>query len=135
MNKVQALAAFWDSFGWNAFDENSVPEEYPTGVKLVPPYITYQVATDSLNDYGIALTASLWHKSPDTLTKVGWAEVTLKSEEISAAIGRGGKVMPYEGGYLWIKRGSPFAQRMSDPEDDLIRRIVLNIEAEYLSEN
>lgn len=32
-----------------------------------------------------------------------------------------------------LKRGSPFAQRMSDPNDDMIRRIYINITAEFLT--
>lgn len=93
----------------------------------VYPYGTYSVATDSLNDYGTALTASLWYHG------TSWGEATEKCNQISEIIGRGGVKVDYTGGQLWIKRGSPFAQRMSDPNDDLIRRIVLNVEAEFLS--
>lgn len=123
MNKEQALDSFWNGFGLDAYDESSVQQGTPL------PYITYEVATDSLNDRGTALSASLWFH--DT----SWRAITELSNTISASIGRGGKVIPYDGGYLWIKRGSPFSQRMSDPEDDLIRRIVLHIEVEFLSEN
>jgi hypothetical protein len=34
---------------------------------------------------------------------------------------------------VWIQRGIPFAQRMSDPTDDTIRRIVLQITAEFIT--
>lgn len=130
MTKEQALDAFWQGFGLDAYDESSVPDKKPgTDEPLEPPYITYNVATDSLSDYGTALTASLWYHG------TSWAEITDKSNTISQYIGFGGVTIPYEGGYLWIRRGSPFAQRMSDPENDLIRRIVLNVEAEFLSVN
>jgi hypothetical protein len=39
--------------------------------------------------------------------------------------------MPYDKGVIWFKKGNPFLQRMADP-DDAIRRIVVNIEVEYL---
>ena len=52
--------------------------------------------------------------------------------EIGAAIGLGGKIIPFDGGKLWIKRGTPFAQRMSD-ENEQIRRIYLNVEVEYFT--
>lgn len=123
MNKEQALDSFWNSFGLDAYDENSVSQ----GTEF--PYITYSVATGSLSDYGTALSASLWFR--DT----SWKFITFLSNTISETIGYGGKVLPYDGGFLWIKRGSPFAQRMGDPDDDQIRRIVINIEVEYLSEN
>ena len=32
-----------------------------------------------------------------------------------------------------LKRGSPFAQRMSDPNDDMIRSIYINITVEFLT--
>ena len=121
MTKEQALDAFWQSFGLDAYDESSVPQ----GTEL--PYITYEVQTDSLSDRGTALTGSLWYHG------TSWAEVTTKSNQISQYIGRGGVTLHYDNGLLWIKRRSPFAQRMSDPDDDLIRRIVISIEAEFLS--
>ena len=42
------------------------------------------------------------------------------------------RLIPCDEGYLWIKRGNPFAQRMSD-ENDGIRRIYINIELEYFT--
>ena len=48
------------------------------------------------------------------------------------ALANGGKMIPYTGGALWIRRGTPFAQHMAD-DDDTIRRIYLNLTAEYLS--
>ena len=94
---------------------------------LPDDYITYEVQTANLGD-PVALTASLWYRS------TSWAEITQKAEEIAQAIGYGGKVIPVEGGYLWIKLGSPFAQRMPVDEDDSMRRIYLNISVDFLTE-
>jgi hypothetical protein len=52
--------------------------------------------------------------------------------DIEAVIGRGGVFQPFDGGSIWIKRGQPFAQRMADDSSDTIRRIVLNIETEFI---
>ena len=38
-----------------------------------------------------------------------------------------------DNGRLYIAKGTPFAQRMSEPSDDTVRRILLNISAEYLT--
>ena len=51
-------------------------------------------------------------------------------EEISEAIG-GGYGVSYDNGRLWVTKEVPFAQRMDDPSDTLIRRIVLLIGVEY----
>ena len=118
MTREQCLHAFWSSFTWKAYDETSVPDT------AVLPRITYEVA---VGEFGtpVSLTASLWERS------TSWVGVTNKAEEIYANIGRGGIVLHYDGGTLWIRRGSPWAQRMGD-SDDTIRRIVLNIEAEFI---
>ena len=120
MTKASALYNFWSGFGLNAYEENTVQ----TDAKF--PYITYQVVTDSFGAE-VALTASVWYR--DT----SWVEANAKSEEISRTISRGGKTIPVDGGALWLKRGTPFAQSMGDETDDLIKRKYLNITAEFLT--
>lgn len=123
MDKEQALHSFWSSFGLTAYDENTVPDDAMTvnGGK----YLTYNVATASLGE-PTPIYANLWHKSSS------WAEITAKANEMAESIGIGGTLLPYDGGYLWICRGTPFTQRMAD-DDDTIRRIYINCMAEYLS--
>ena len=59
MDKSQALYNFWNSFGWNAYDQSSVPDEAD---KTVGQFITYDDAEADLGD-PVALTASLWMRS------------------------------------------------------------------------
>lgn len=124
MTKEQALTKFWEGFGLTAYDENSVPSGEN---KPAYPYITYNVVTGSFGS-NLSLTASLWYKSSS------WEAITNKADEISRAIGLGGVILTYDDGAIWIKRGDSFAQRMNDPNDS-IRRIYLNINAEYISAN
>lgn len=119
MDKLQALDAFWHGFGLPAYDENTVPDN----VKL--PYLTYEASIDSFGD-PIAQTANLWYRSSS------WGEITAKEQEISEFITRGGRMIAYDGGAIWIKKGSPWAQRMDEPSDDTIRRLVLSISIEFL---
>ena len=125
MDKEQALHQFWSSFGLTAYDENTVPDNALTtnGGK----YLTYNVATGALNEI-VPLYANLWYKSSS------WAEITTKANELSEAIGRRGAIVPFDGGKIWICRGNQFSQRMPD-EDDTIRRIYINVTAEYMSAN
>ena len=88
-------------------------------------YITYEMS-DSEFDYPVALTASIWYKS------YSWAEISQKELAIARDISRGGKLVPCDGGAIWIKKGSPWAQRMADASSDSIRRIILNVEVEFL---
>lgn len=121
MNKIQALNQFWNSFrdgnDWKAYDASNVPEDIPD------KHITYDVSSDFFG-YSVAQTISLWDKS------TSWEDITLKSEEISKHITRGGLMFSYDGGAMWIKRANPWAQRLSDNEQ--IKRLVLNIEIEFL---
>lgn len=123
MTKAAALYQFFSGFGLEAWEENSVyalenPPEFP--------YLTFEMRTDAFGDYDTALTFSLWYR-----TKKDWYPANQKAEEISAAIGRGGKVLPVDDGYLLIMRGSPFAQSLGDPSDDMIKRKLLNITVRF----
>ena len=120
MTKAAAIYQFWNSFGLTAYEENTVPENADF------PYITYQLVTDSF-DYEIPLTASIWYRSES------WTAINAKTEEISQQIGRGGKIIPCDGGAIWLKRGQPFAQSMGDESDNLIKRKYLNITAEFIT--
>lgn len=121
MNKIQALNQFWNSFregeNWKAYDASNVPEDIPD------KHITYDVSSDFFG-YSVAQTVSLWDKS------TSWESITLKEMEIANYISRGGAVIPYEGGAMWIKRANPWAQRLSDNEQN--KRLVLNIEIEFI---
>lgn len=122
MDKAQRINQFWNSFGWKAYDESTVPD----GAGL--PRITYNVVTDSLGN-PVMMYASLWDRTPS------WENISKKAEEIGLAIV---KMYPpaleIDGGRIYITKGTPFAQRMSDSSDDMMRRIYLNIEVEYFTE-
>lgn len=123
MTKAAAIQAFYSSFGLEAFEENALLAR-----KDMPefPYISYEFSTDSF-DYEIPLTLNLWYRSEK------WVDINAKTEEISKAISRGGKIIPCDGGAIWIKRGSPFARSMGDESDNLIKRKVINVIVEYLT--
>ena len=56
MDKAQAIHDFWSRFSLPVYDENTVDDD------AVMPYITYSVATGSLEDI-VLLNASLWYRS------------------------------------------------------------------------
>lgn len=122
MNKAQAIHTFWSSFGLPAYDQSSVPSGSGS---LQMPYITYEMKSDCI-DREVGLTASIWYRSSS------WEAISLKADEVAEKILEIDPIK-VDKGYCWIKRGSPFAQRMSD-EDDSVRRILINITVEYLTE-
>lgn len=152
MTKAAAIQKFWGSFGLTAFEENSVP----TGDDAPKfPYLTYSFSEGSFGDE-IPMTASLWYRS------TSWVDCNAKSQEISAFLGNGDVflvldnytrewkilrvsdgyptieqrkllVRSFENGKIWVKKGTPFAQNMSDPSDEFIKRKYINIMVEYLT--
>ena len=122
MTKAAAIYQLWSGFGLTAYEENTVPTD------AAFPYVTYQLVTDSF-DREVAATASLWYRGES------WTAINAKTEEISAHIGLGGKIIKCDVGRIWIKRGQPFAQNMGDESDDLIKRKYLNLTFEFFTAN
>lgn len=120
-NAQAALHSFWSGFGWTAWEENTVPEN---AFSRNNQYITYSAGQSGF-DESMSLTGSLWERS------TSWSNTVDKALQIETALGNRGMTIPYNGGVLWIKRGRPFFQRMSD-EDPAVRRIYLNIEIETI---
>ena len=120
MDKAQALQSFWSGFGLTAYDSTVVPDD----AKM--PYITYSVSTDSLDNV-VNMNASLWYRTPS------WKDITEKADQIAEAIVKmNPPSIQLDNGRLYITKGTPFAQRRSD-EDGNVRRIYLNIQAEFLT--
>ena len=123
MNKQEALQKFWSGFGLTAYEQNNVPFD------VIMPYITYSESIGSFGDTPF-MTASLWYFSEDDSR----TDIVAKANEIDEALGLGGMTVKYDNGLLWVKKGTPWAQAMDDPQDTRIKRIVLNISAEYISQ-
>lgn len=119
MTKAAALHQFFSSFGMTAYTAASVPED------AVFPYLTYELITSAWGEEPVGLTVNLWfytesEKIPND-----------KSEELSRAIGRGGVRLSCDEGYIWLKRGTPWCQSLSDQANPVIKRRYINITAEY----
>ena len=119
MDKGQAINSFFNSFGLKAYDATTVPEN------AAFPYITYELETGDL-DAPVTLTASLWDRG------TSWETISKKSDIIAKRIAEMYPIK-FDGGYVQLAIGTPYSQRMGDENDNTIRRIVLNIQAEYLS--
>lgn len=116
MSRLTALQNFWESFGVPAYDENTVPQN--AGY----PRITYEGNLDFF-DSTVMASASVWVKS------TRWDWISEKAEEIGTAIVEGATAS-YDGGFLWVKPGQPFIQRMPDEDPD-VRRVLINVVLEY----
>lgn len=121
MTKAAALHAFFNSFGIPFYTASSVPED------TVFPWGTYEAVFDDWSGEPCAITANLWYRTTSE------KEPNDKAREIEKRLSEGGVSVPCDGGFIWIKKGTPFCQNLSDETDSLIKRRYLNIVAEYLT--
>ena len=123
--KAAAIYNFWSGFGLDTYEENSVFD-----IDGVPdfPYLTYEFSSSSFGT-SIPLSCSLWYRS------TSWVAINAKVKEISETIGDGGVILHCDGGYIWLTRSSPFNLNMGDSSDDMVKRAVINVNAEFFTTN
>lgn len=133
MNKQQAYNSFWGQFGVLAFEENSVPDDETIQSMIDSglaeskfPYITYQVLTDDYTNI-IVPSASIWDRS------TSWEKVDLLANKIAKTITEM-NIIKLDDGRMFITKGSPFSQHMSGDGDSVIKRNVLSIGVQFLTE-
>ena len=121
MTKAQAIYNFWSSFGLKAYDTQSVPDS------AVLPYITYETSTGAIGAQ-MTLTGNVWYRS------TSWKDVSDKVDEIAKKIAEMDAVKIDDGYmYVTIPETTPFAQRLSDPSDDMIKGNTLSVNFEFLT--
>ena len=128
MTKDEALYRFFSGFGIPAYPDTAVLNENGEP-DVVLPYLTYTPVFDAWGGEPVSLTVNLWYRTESE------AVPNAKAQELSQAIGMGGKILPCDGGYIWLKRGSPWCQSLKDETSPTIKRRYLNVTAEYLTEN
>lgn len=123
MTKEAALRAFFGSFGLPAYPDTAVPP----GAAF--PYVSYEPLVSAFGDGPVALTANLWYfTGRESLPGA-------KARQIAEALGPGGRVLPCDGGYIWLRRGSPWCRSLTEGDDPALKRRLLNLTAEFLTEN
>ena len=96
-----ALKTFFSGFGLSAYTADSVPDN----VDL--PYITYSVSVPEWNQKA-SMYAQVWDRTKSN------AGIMAKADQITQAIGDGGKIIPIEGGYLVLWLETPMIQIVVD---------------------
>lgn len=121
MTKAKAINQWWGQF-LTAYEEHAVPDNAQY------PYISYNIAFGAFDDE-VLMSATVWYR--DT----SWVACNAKTQEISDAIGRGGVILPCDGGAVYLKREPNFAQAYNDTSDDTIKAMLITLSAEYLTES
>jgi hypothetical protein len=116
--KAAAIYRLLNDFGIPAYASSAVPEDAEF------PYITYDLVVGAWDTGEISLPFNVWYRTDSE------AEPNAKVQEISERIGIGGVFLLCDGGAMWIKRGEPWCQSMTDT-DDKIKRRYLNLTIEF----
>ena len=119
MTKGAALQSFFDGI-MTSYAASAVPDN------ATLPYLTYELITRAWDGGEVGLTATMWFRTTDD------REPNAAVDKLSKAIGLGGVQRPCDDGVIWLKRGSPWAQSLTDETDKTIKRRYINVIAEYL---
>lgn len=121
MTPEAAVYTFLSSFGIPAYAASSVPDQ------ATFPYLTYDLVIGEWGQPEVNMPVNVWYRTDSE------AAPNAKVREISQAIGMGGVTLPCDGGMLWVKKGSPWAQAMTvEGEDEKVKRRYININIEFL---
>ena len=119
MTPEAAIYQWLNGFGIPAYPSSSVPE------KAAFPYMTYDLVLGEWGRAEVNMPVNVWYRTESE------AEPNAKVREIGAALGMGGKLVPCDGGALWLKKGSPWAQSVTiEGEDEKVKRRYVNINIE-----
>ncbi len=122
MTKNKALYTWLNAF-MPFYRASSVPEDVQF------PYGTYEYVEDAWDGGEVGMVVNLWFMTESE------AVPDEKAQELSKRIGYGGVTVPCDGGYIWLKRGSPWCQSLQDDVNKNIKRRYINLTAEYLTLN
>ena len=122
MTKGAALQSFFESI-MTSYAASSVPEN------ATLPYLTYELITSAWDGGEVGLTVNMWFRTTSE------KEPNAAVDKLSKAIGLGGVFLHCDDGVIWLKRGSPWSQSLTDATDKTIKRRYINVTAEYLTLN
>lgn len=122
MTPEAAIYAFLSGFSVPAYASSSVPDHAEF------PYITYDLVIGEWLQGEADMVVNVWYRTDSE------AAPNAKVREIGAAIGHGGVALPCDGGFLWLKKGSPWAQAVTiEGEDERVKRRRLNVAIETMT--
>ena len=122
MTPEAAIYGFLNGFSIPAYASASVPDQAQF------PYITYDLVLGEWGQPEVNMPVNVWYRTDSE------AQPNAKVREIGERIGMGGVLLHCDGGVLWVKKGSPWAQAVTvEGEDEKVKRRYVNINIEFLT--
>lgn len=121
MTPEATIQRFFEGFGVDAYAATSTPSNAEF------PYITYDLVLGEWEGGEVNMPVNIWCRSDSE------AGINAMVRDISEELGLGGVTLPCDGGVLWLKKGSPWAQAVRvEGEDEKVKRRYVNINIEYM---
>ncbi len=122
MNKYKALYQWFNNLGIPFYVDTNIPDEK----EIQYPYGTYQNVIDAWSN-GVSITVRLYYRSTSEV------EINKMADKIESLLKNGGQRVLCDEGMMWITKGSPFCQAISDATDTTIKSRYINVNIEYLT--
>ena len=106
--------------GATAYADGHVPDS------AAYPFATFSLPASAWGDAPAAATVDLWTRGE------GEAATNALARKLSAAIGLGGAMVACDGGGMWLTRGEPWCQPVTD-EDPVVSRRRINVSVEWIT--
>ena len=113
MNEFEALYSFFNSFDLPGYPSQGVPP------KTEYPYLTYEAKMGLPFEGGVSCAVNIYYRTDSE------AIPNIKAKEIVNKIGKGGLMVPYNGGSIWITTAEPAITPIADVNTSIKRRQVL----------
>lgn len=126
MTPEAAIYGFLSGFGIPAYAATSTPDEGDAEWQGYP-YLTYDLVEGEWMRGEVNMAVNLWDRTDSE------ARLNAKVRQMRDALKDGGVTLPCDGGMLWLKQGSPWAQAVRvEGEDEKVKRRYINVNVEYL---
>lgn len=122
MTKDKALHAWFQQFDIPFYPVTALPP----ADDIVFPYGTYEPIFSNFGEETYPSVNMYFRTESEAVPNA-------KVDEFSKAIGMGGTIVKCDEGAMWIKRGSPFAQSILDPDNSNLKRRLIHIVIEFLT--
>lgn len=120
MTEIAAIINYFSNFA-TCYPSDAVPDDPKY------PYLTVEPRIGFFDDGNVPVQVQLWHRTESD------ADVNAIVRDIGRDIDYGGMPVPCDGGWVWIKRGSPFVVPVTVTDDDSIKRRLINVSLEYFN--
>lgn len=91
------------------------------------PYATIEPRIGYWDDGDVLVQLQVWCRTTTEL------EPNAYVRKLAEHVGYGGTALPCDGGWVWIKRGTPWSVVVQSEHDDAVKRRIINLTIEFMT--